>query len=68
MARVEAHNKTGAELKTLRQQLPRLLHSFDTCTSALAKHGHEWADWERACYKQAVEFIERESSRTDSLP
>lgn len=62
IARVEAHNKTGAELSSLREQLPLILGALDSCAVALADHGHEWTDGERTIYEQAVEILARESS------
>jgi len=62
MARVEAHNKTGAELAALREQLPLVLGALDSCAVALADHGHKWTDGERTIYEQAAEILLRESS------
>ena len=62
LARVEAHNKTGAELTALREQLPLVLGALDSCAVALADHGHKWSEGERAIYEQAVEILTRESS------
>jgi len=67
LARVEAHNNTGAELNVLREQLPLVLGALDTCAVALADHGHEWTEGERAIYEQAVEILTRESPLNDKL-
>jgi len=62
MARVDAHNATGAALNALREQLPLVLGALDTCAVALADHGHKWSEGERAVYEQAAEILLRESS------
>jgi hypothetical protein len=62
LARVEAHNKTSAELNALREQLPLVLGALDTCAVGLADHGHKWTEGERTIYEQAVEILNRESS------
>lgn len=62
LARVEAHNKTGAELAALREQLPTVLGALDTCAVLLADYDHQWTEGERVIYEQAVEIITRESS------
>lgn len=65
LVRVDAHNATGAELAALREQLPMILGALDTCAVALADHGHEWTEGERAIYENAVEILTRESSLND---